>query len=447
MQLSNWGKYPVVDVPVKTYRRGDALTGLSGSWIPRGMGRCYGDSALGENVVSTQGLKRFLSFDPETGVLDCEAGITYEDILAHFVPKGWFPPVTPGTKFVSMGGALASDVHGKNHHVEGSFAAHVLDFDLLTPQGEWLTCSREQNQAIFLATAGGMGLTGLVTRLRLRLKPIETAAIQTQHIKARNLDEILDLFERFEATTYSVAWIDVLSRGKNLGRSILMQGEHATREQVKASPWAAQPLQVPQKFKVSVPFDFPRWALNNVSIRAFNALYYGKQLPKEVDKLVDYDSFFYPLDGIHHWNRIYGKPGFTQYQFVLPKDQGPAGLRDILQFIVQQGFGSFLSVLKLFGPQGEGYLSFPMGGYTLTLDFPITSRLFPFLDQLDQRVLHHGGRVYLTKDVRLQGDTLARMYPQLPAFREVIQQVNPVGKVASLQSERLGLHRTAEVLS
>ncbi len=441
MQVSNWGKYPVVDVPVRNFRAGDSLNELPGSWIPRGMGRCYGDSALGEQIISTQEMRRFLAFDPKTGVLHCEAGVTYEDILEHFVPQGWFPPVTPGTKFVSMGGALASDVHGKNHHVDGSFLNHTLEFDLLTPQGELLICSPTQNRSLYLATAGGMGLTGLVTSLKIQLKSIETSAIKFQNIKAKNLDEILDLIEQFESATYSVAWIDVLSRGKSLGRSILMKGEHATLEDVKGSKWEAQALQVPQKLKFTVPFDFPSFALNNFTIKAFNELFYRKQLKKEVTGLADYDGYFYPLDVIHHWNRIYGRRGFTQYQFVLPKEQGAEGMREILETIVKARFGSFLSVLKAFGPQGDGLLSFPLGGYTLTLDFPISQRLFPFLERLDELVLKYGGRVYLTKDVRLTGETLAKMYPRLPEFREVIQAVNPHGLVKSLQSERLGLHQ------
>ncbi|MEM9984169.1 MAG: FAD-binding oxidoreductase [Bacteroidota bacterium] len=448
MQVSNWGKYPVVDVPVRNFRTGDKLNELpAGSWIPRGMGRCYGDSALGEQIISTQEMKRFLAFDSRTGVLHCESGVTYEDILEHFVPQGWFPPVTPGTKFVSMGGALASDVHGKNHHVDGSFLDHILEFDLLTPKGEFVTCSPTHNRSLYLATAGGMGLTGLVTSLKIQLKPIETSAIKFQNIKAKNLDEILELIEQFESATYSVAWIDVLSRGKNLGRSILMKGEHATLADVKGSKWEPQPLQVPQKFKFSVPFDFPSFALNNFTIKAFNELFYRKQLKKEVSGLTDYDGYFYPLDVIHHWNRIYGRRGFTQYQFVLPKAQGAKGMREILETIVEARFGSFLSVLKAFGPQGDGLLSFPLGGYTLTLDFPISPRLFPFLERLDELVLVYGGRVYLTKDVRLTGETLAKMYPRLPEFREVIESVNPDGQVKSLQSERLGLHRSQAVTS
>ena len=438
MQLTNWGQYPVIDVPVHAPRYvPEALP--AGPWIARGLGRCYGDSALGPQVLDARHLNRFLHFDPDSGVLDCEAGVSYADILQHFVPRGWFPPVTPGTKFVTMGGAVASDVHGKNHHVEGSFGQHVIDFDLLTPGGERLTCSREAQPELFRATLGGMGLTGLITRVRLRLRRIETAAIKVQNIKTVNLADILSLFDRFEETTYSVAWIDVLSRGKHLGRSILMQGEHATRHEVVGTPWAQKPLQVPRKRSFAVPFNLPGFVLTHFSIRVFNQLYYAKQRARIHEGLVDYDSFFYPLDTLHHWNRIYGRRGFTQYQFVLPRAQGEAGMAAILDKLVRDRMGSFLSVLKRFGPQGEGWLSFPMAGYTLTLDFPITPRLFPFLDELDQLVLAYGGRVYLTKDVRLRGEALRQMYPQLPAFEQALARVNPEGRMRSLQAERLGL--------
>jgi FAD/FMN-containing dehydrogenase len=438
MQLTNWGKYPVVDVPVHTLRSG-SLQLPDGPWIARGLGRCYGDSALGPEIVSTQQLNRLLHFDPDTGVLDCEAGVSFAEVLQQFVPRGWFPPVTPGTKFVTMGGALASDVHGKNHHVEGGFGQHVIDFDLMTANGECLTCSREAHTALFRATIGGMGLTGLITRVRLRLRRIETSAIKAQHIKARNLTELFALFDQFEEATYSVAWIDVLSRGPRLGRSILIQGEHANRHDVRDSAWASRPLRLPQKSTITVPFDLPSSVLNYQSIRAFNTLYYAKQRKREVNALVDYDSFFYPLDVIHHWNRIYGRRGFTQYQFVLPKANGAVGMQAILEKLIDRRMASFLSVLKAFGAQGEGLLSFPLAGYTLTLDFPITPQLFPLLDELDALVIQYGGRVYLTKDVRLGAEALAQMYPQLPAFREVLQQVNPEGRIRSLQAERLGL--------
>lgn len=435
--ISNWGNYPVVSGP--EWQSPEALAAFpERSWIPRGMGRCYGDSSLGDMMLSSRRMDRMLAFDPETSLLTCEAGVTYEDLLTTFLPGGWFPPVTPGTKFVSLGGAVASDVHGKNHHSEGSISDHVLSFDLLLPGGEVVTCTREQTPELFFATTGGMGLTGLILRLTLRLKRVETSAIRYEYIKAPNLRAILPLFDEFSQATYSMAWIDTLASGKRQGRSILMKGEHATRPEIAGSPWEKNPLAFPNKLKLLVPFNFPSFALNPLTMTAFNQLYYHKQRKPRVSGLTDYDSFFYPLDAIHHWNRIYGKRGFTQYQFVVPTETGQEAISAVLSHMKKHRMGSFLSVLKLLGPS-SGMLSFPMPGYTLTLDFPITDRLFPFLDELDAMVQGWGGRVYLTKDVRMSPATLAATYPRLPEFAALRAAIDPTRRVRSLQSDRLGL--------
>jgi FAD/FMN-containing dehydrogenase len=379
-----------------------------------------------------------LAFDPETGVLTCEAGLTFDDLLRVMVPKGWFPPVTPGTRFVTMGGALASDIHGKNHHREGAFSRHVLSFDLLTGAGEIIHCSRSSNPEIFRATAGGMGLTGMILRLTIRLRPIETSAIRVESVKAANLDEILSMFDDFETATYTVAWIDCISGGAHLGRSILLSGEHASRDEVAGTAWDAAPLSLPRKPRISVPLDLPAWTLNRFSIAAFNTLYYHKQLSRKKMGMADYEGFFYPLDAILHWNRIYGRKGFTQYQFVVPRAVGRTAVQDVLHRVQRAGVGSFLSVLKLLG-EPEGMIAFPQAGYTLTLDFPISDRLFPLLDTLDEVVCGYGGRVYLTKDVRLRAETLARMYPELDAFKAIVRELDPQGHIKSLQGMRLGL--------
>ncbi|MDX2286493.1 MAG: FAD-binding oxidoreductase [Bacteroidia bacterium] len=433
MKVSNWGNYPSVDVPMLDYRPGRPMPDDPGGWIARGMGRCYGDSALGSTIVSALKRDRILAFDPETGLIACEPGVTYADLIRVFAPRGWFPPVTPGTKFVSMGGALASDVHGKNHHVDGSVSRHVESFRLLTGAGEVLDCSRQQHPEVFDATMGGMGLTGFILDLTLRLKPIETTAIRLESIKARNLEEIFGLFDAFGQSTYSVAWIDTLASGRALGRSILMTGEHARRAEL---PAGAEPLALPRSRSLSVPVHLPAFTLNRLSIGAFNTLYYAKQLRRVQTGLSSYEPFFYPLDAIHHWNRIYGRRGFTQYQFVVPKAAGQAAIREALNTVREAGFGSFLSVLKLFGPQA-GMMAFPMEGYTLTLDFPISRRLFPMLDRLDALVAGYGGRVYLTKDVRLGPEMLARMYPRLPEFKAIVHRLDPEGRIRSLQSDRL----------
>lgn len=434
-RITSWGKYPVVEGQVRT-----DLQDLDPEqpWIPRGLGRSYGDSALAPAVLSSQRYRRMLQFDPDAGILTCEAGVTYADLLTTFVPRGWFPPVTPGTKFVTLGGAIASDVHGKNHHKEGSITDHVLRLQLRLPEGTSVQVSREQSPELFWATVGGMGLTGFIESVTLQLKSIETAAIRQENIKAPNLETILALFDEFETTTYSVAWIDTLARGKHLGRSILMKGEHASLADVAGSCWEKQPLQLPKKRPLTVPFDFPSFVLNPLTVGAFNWLYYHKQFQRVQQGLQDYDSFFYPLDFIHHWNRIYGRKGFTQYQFVVPRSEGPEAIREVLHFLQRTGLASFLSVLKLLGP-GSGYLSFPMEGYTLTLDFPIKESLFPKLDQLDEMVAGWGGRIYLTKDVRVNRDMLARTYPNLSKFLEVRKTIDPQRTLRSLQAERLQL--------
>ncbi len=447
MKITNWGKYPEIEANEVLYRNVQSLNNVlteKQTWIPRAMGRCYGDSALGKNVISSLNLNRMLDFDNEKGILTCEAGVTFEDILKVFVPKGWFPPVTPGTKFVSMGGAIASDVHGKNHHKEGSISNHIIAFELLTPKGEVLKCSQIENQEIFRATFGGMGLTGLILSLTLKLKKIESSYIKTTVIKTKNLAETFEVLDAFEPATYTVSWTDCLQKGKSLGRSHVMKGEHVALSEIPDGVSPQNALFVPNKLTLSVPFDFPAFALNPLSVQSFNFLYYNRQLGKKKEKLTDYDSFFYPLDAIYHWNRIYGKRGFTQYQFVIPKENGLEGMREVIERIATRKMGSFLVVLKSFGEQEGGYLSFPQKGYTLAMDFAIDSRIFGFLDELDKVVLSYGGKVYLTKDVRLSKEVFEKMYPEARTFLEIKNRLDPEHLLSSFQSQRIGLSKNNE---
>ena len=439
--ITNWGKYPERSVDWWAPTQAESLAQFPNShgWIARGMGRCYGDSALADHVVSTLNLRHLLDFQPDTGLLTCEAGVTFDAILKVFVPKGFFLPVTPGTKFVTAGGALASDVHGKNHHVSGTFSDHVVWFDVQVADGRVLRCSRTENEQLFQLTCGGMGLTGLILRLAFYLKPIPTAYIRQKSLVARNLQEVMDLFEEHQSCTNSVAWIDCLQKGKNIGRSLLMLGEFATPDQLSKKQ-AQQPYAVHAPPKWTVPFDFPSFVLNSFSVKAFNFLFYHKQWAKESTQTLHYEPFYYPLDAIHHWNRIYGKNGFTQYQFVLPKAASREGLMEILSRIAQRNMGSFLSVLKLFGPQDPQYLRFPMEGYTLALDFKITPDLWAFLEELDQLVLAYGGRLYLTKDVRMSADFFHQTYPQIQDFKTALREWDPQQKFSSEQSKRLGIH-------
>lgn len=400
-KVTNWGNYPVVEKYIKSEDSLDKIREFvlsNNEVIARGNGRCYGDASLGEAIFSTKRLNKFISFDRLNGVIECESGVLLSDVLEVVVPQGYFLYVTPGTKFVSVGGAIASDVHGKNHHAEGCFSEYVISFKLMNERGEVLNCSREENSDKFWATIGGMGLTGIILSAKFKLKNIETAYIRQEAIKAENLDEIFKLFEESEDWTYNVAWIDCLQKGDKIGRSILLRGEHALRAELPAQK-QAEPLRLKKRFMPTIPFYFPGWVLNSLTIKIFNWLYYGKQRQKMVKSFVDYESFFYPLDVIHEWNRIYGKKGFIQYQMMIPKEHGIEGMSKILDTIAKSGNGSFLAVLKLYGKENpNAYNSFPFEGYSLALDFKVNSKLKKLISQLDDIVEEYGGRIYLTKD-------------------------------------------------
>jgi len=442
--VSNWSNYPSVKTDensFSTISQFNELMEENSLFSIRGLGRCYGDASLSNHIISTLKFDRIIDFDLERGIFECEPGISLASILEVIVPKGWFLPVTPGTKYITIGGAVASDVHGKNHHSEGSFSAHIIEMDVITSLGK-ITCNSLINSDLFKASCGGMGLTGLISRVRFKLKKIETAFIRQVQIKAANLDEILDLFEQYRESTYTMAWIDCLKGGDSFGRSILMSGEHALPADLPSIKPSSLLIK-PAKLKLAIPFYFPSFALNTLSIKAFNFLYYAKNFKKESNSIVSYDPFFYPLDAITGWNKMYGKKGFVQYQFVLPIENGKAGLVDILAKIRKKGMGSFLAVLKLFGKQ-ESLIAFPMEGYTLALDFPIKKGLFEFLDELDKIVLDYGGRLYMTKDARMKADIFWKSYPHAAEFLQIINQYNPVQQFQSSLSERLLIKNSIE---
>lgn len=441
-EIANWGNYPVMESDERSFQFIEELQQVvaqKNEMVARGNGRCYGDASLADTTVSTLKFDKALSFDTTTGIFECQGGILLSDILDIIVPKGWFLPVTPGTKYITIGGGIASDVHGKNHHVDGSISNHIIEMDVLLADGSIATCTPTVLPDLFEATCGGMGLTGVITRVKVRLKKVETAYIKQKQIKARNLDHVLALFEEYKDYTYSVAWIDCLKKGNQFGRSILILGEHAAINDLSDAQKKA-PLQLPKKKQITFPFNLPSWVLNQFTVKAFNFLYYGKNFKKEINNVVSYEPFFYPLDAILHWNRGYGKKGFIQYQFVLPL-HAKEGLIEILKAISNQGLGSFLAVLKVFGKQ-ESMISFPTEGYTLALDFPVRKGLFAFCDELDQLVLKHGGRLYMSKDARMQPSVLQAGYPQLSKFISIINKYNPKHKFASVQSKRLLLTET-----
>ena len=442
-RLCGWGRYPRLDCRVERLRRHEdipALLDRGGALIARGNGRAYGDAALNpELTLAMRPMDRMQAFDAESGLLRCEAGVLLADILETFAPRGWFPPVVPGTKFVTVGGMIASDAHGKNHHCDGSFGAHVESLTLAAADGEIRECSRRENPALFFATLGGMGLTGVILSASFRLRPIETAFILQETLPARGLDEIMALFEESRGLHYSAAWIDCLARGAKLGRSLMMRGKFMERSALP-SRLASDPLRPPPKGKFTVPLDAPSALLNRASIGLFNELYYRLGRARAGEGPVHFEPFFFPLDRIGAWNRLYGRRGFLQYQCVLPKDESPAGIAALLERIAAAGQGSFLAVLKLFGPAGEGPLSFPMEGYTLALDFPLRSGAPELLDALDAITHRCGGRVYLAKDARCAPERVREGYPRLDAFAAARgEAAGEPPRFASALSRRLGL--------
>lgn len=440
-QITNWGNYPVIESDEQSFSSQSQLEQIvrdNTDYIARGNGRCYGDASLANTTVSTLKFDKVIAFDINTGMFECQSGLTLDQILDIVVPKGWFLPVTPGTKYITVGGAVGSDVHGKNHHVEGSFSNHIAEMELVLADGSVVVCGPNVLPDLFEATCGGMGLTGVITRVRFQLKKIETSFIRQKQIKASNLEEVIRLFEEYKHFTYSMAWIDCLKKGKHFGRSILIVGEHATTAELNEKR-KKDPLQLPKKKKITFPFNLPSWVLNTFTVKAFNFLYYNKNVKKEINNVVPYEPFFYPLDAILHWNRGYGKKGFIQYQFVLPLE-AKDGLVAILKRISAEGLGSFLAVLKVFGKQ-ESMISFPFEGYTLALDFPVRKGLFEFLDELDQIVLQYGGRLYMSKDARMKPGILQAGYPELDKFLSIVHKYNPEARIRSMQSDRLLLNK------
>ncbi len=399
MIISNWGNYPKIDASVYSGSFAEEFQitlSKSGKFICRGNGRSYGDASLHTDIIAMTSYSRFIDFDSEKGILNCQSGVLLSEILEVIIPKGFFLPVTPGTKFITLGGAVAANVHGKNHHSEGSFSSHVLGLKLMGGDGSVVHCSPNENSSLFWETFGAMGLTGIILEVSIQLKKIQTSQIKVESLKAKNFIQAMELFEESQTWTYSVAWIDCLSKGKQLGRSILMRGEHAKLDEI---PSEKGTLKTTQKRNLNVPFNFPGFTLNKYTIKGFNAVYYGRQRKKESSFFQAYNDFFYPLDFIYNWNRMYGSRGFTQYQCAIPLEYSESGLKEILELLSRKGKGSFLAVLKRFGKKDPlAVNSFPMEGYTLALDFKIDNETVALTKQLDEIVKKYHGRLYLAKD-------------------------------------------------
>ena len=423
--LYSWGRYPSYPQTAKPchwraeIRQALAdMAALHGTLLPFGNGRSYGDSCLAasDQVLHLRPLDRFIAANWETGLIRAEAGVTLDELLALAIPKGWFLPVTPGTQFITLGGALANDVHGKNHHIKGTFGCHVPRFGLVRSDRGALECSPGENPEFYAATIGGLGLTGVIDWVELQLAPIKSSLIDATHVRFGSLEEFFALSAELDARyEFTVSWIDCLARGKSIGRGIYMAGNHAEEG----------PLAFESKAKLNVPLTPPFSAINRLSLQLFNSAYYRVHHAGRHDSRIGYEPFFYPLDRILNWNRVYGPQGFQQYQCAIPDASSAAAIRELLDAIATAHSGSFLAVLKRFGNVASpGLLSFPMPGTTLALDFPqqgeTTARLFARLDAI---VREAGGRLYPAKDAHMSGEDFRAFYPEwgrLEALRDPV---------------------------
>lgn len=431
--VSSWGgmSAPAIE------RRSENLADLTrGAVLTRGLGRSYGDASLpprGVHEVAGSALaNRLLSFDATTGRLRAEAGLSLSELKRVFVPRGWFSPVSPGTQFVTLGGMVASDVHGKGHHVAGTLGRHVHELTLRVADGRIVTCSRTEHPDLFFATLGGMGLTGHILEVDLALRAVPSPWVWRESLRMPHLDEMLDQLEASARDwPMTACWVDTLSTGANLGRGQLMRGRWATaREAPAADP--APP------FSPTVPFYAPSWTLNDTTMRLFNFAYYWKQPQRFVEGIVSLDAWWYPLDAIQHWNRVYGRRGFTQHQCIIPREAGRHKVREYIELIARRGGSGFLCVIKDCGPEGEGLLSFPRPGVSVALDLPVNERLQDLVDALNRFVIDVGGRIYLTKDGYTRREHFEAMEgPRLPRFNEVRRRWDPDLRLRSALSVRL----------
>jgi FAD/FMN-containing dehydrogenase len=440
-ELSGFGKYPKAKCKVSKPSKINEIIELiqTSTIIPRGLGRSYGDASINNKGVVIESLlfNKFLSFDENSGILKCESGVTYKDILETFVRRGWFPAVTPGTKYVTIGGAISSDVHGKNHHKAGSLSSFVKSIKIIVSSGEIIECSREKNADLFWATIGGMGLTGYIIEAEIQLKKINSPYFDNKTVKLKNIDELFEQFDLHdEEYEFSVAWIDIVATGKKYGRNVLFLGNYSEPDKLPKGLRNNSKLNYKEK-KISVPFEIPFNILNKYSINMFNSIYYFNASAKE--DYIHYDKYFYPLDFILNWNHIYSKNGLIQYQLIVPEENGKKAIDLILKEAVKYGGGSFLAVLKKMGDQ-EGILSFPFKGYTLSMDFPVKKGVVEMCKKLDNILLDYGGRTYLTKDSILDEKTFKQMYSgKYEKWIEIKAKYDSKNKFTSNLARRVGL--------
>ncbi|HYE00239.1 MAG TPA: FAD-binding oxidoreductase [Alphaproteobacteria bacterium] len=401
--------------------------------IAYGAGRSYGDIALnsGGTTLLTGRLDRLVDFSPEDGLVVCEPGVSYRDLLRIFLPRGFLAPASPGTAFATVGGAIANDVHGKNHDSAGSFGDHVAWLDLAIPDGRVLRVSPQEDAELFAATIGGAGLTGVILRAAIRMARVPSARVAVRERRMPDIGAFMAALQEARGrSTYSVGWIDALSGGTALGRGVLQTAEYA--EGGLEAPPPGRTLRLPA--------DLPGFVLNRHSIGLFNRLYHRRVPEAGRERIVPLETFLYPLDAILDWNRMYGRSGFHQFQCVIPDAAAERGIPALLEAIAREGSASFLAVLKTLGGEGRGHLSFPMRGFTLALDFPLRAGTAALMARLEAITLDHGGRIYLAKDACLTAEGFRRMYPRLDAFRAVLDRIDPQRRMRSDLSRRLNIH-------
>ncbi len=430
-RLAGWGRQ---FRPAREVLPENLLEASRGAVLSRGLGRAYGDSALPPasrpEVLTTRHADSFVSFDPSTRELRAEAGASLATINRLFLPRGYFLPVTPGTQHVTLGGAVAADVHGKNHHVDGGFGDHVTSLVVRVGDGRVVTCSRDEHPDLFWATVGGMGLLGHVLEVGVTMRAVPSGMIDEEVTRVDGLDAFQDALRTAAPRhRYTVGWIDCLTRGPSAGRGVLMAGDFSD------APGAGTPG--PRARVPRMPFELPSWTLGRGTVRAFNAAHFHLHRRGTVRRRVPWESFFYPLDRLDGWNLMYGARGFTQYQCVLPERSARVGAARVMDVLTRRGGASFLCVIKDCGPEGRGMLSFPLAGVSIALDLPLRDGTQALVDALNEEVIAHGGRIYLAKDSLTRREHFARMEPRLPAFQEVRRRWDPAGRIKSAQSVRL----------
>jgi decaprenylphospho-beta-D-ribofuranose 2-oxidase len=440
VELSGWGRYPRYSGDVVRPGTPGELALLQRdlqTYVARGNGRAYGDAAIGAGLtLDMRRLDRMRAFEASSGLLTVEAGVLLADIIDRFLPRGFFPAVVPGTRFVTVGGMIAADVHGKNHHRVGGFGDHVLALKLMLPSGETVLCSREENAGLFRATIGGMGLTGTIIETTIRLTKVETGWIRQRTAKADDILSAVRILTTNENASYAVAWVDCLSKGNALGRSLVYLGEHVGLNELQERKPGAKIYPSGRGRGIVVPLEAPAFLLNRHSIRVFNGLRYARASTGE--EFIPWEPYFFPLDSLDQWNRLYGRRGFLQYQFVLPHGTATRVLPEMMEEIASSREASFLAVLKTLG-NGGGLLSFPMPGVTLALDFPVSDGIFSLLERLDRLVVEGGGRLYLAKDARQRPETFEASYANLSVFREHRRAIGAEGRLASMLSRRIAI--------